>query len=319
MDKEKFDNRILETAIIKVIAFFDLFEYPLTALEIRGNLSAAPDWGELLAVLDKLIGRVPFSSTVAAESPRLEAREGFYFLPGRAETIVTRQKRYNYTRRKLAIARRFTFLFGLFPFVRVVALANFVGSHNLRDGSDIDFFIITSARRLWLSRLYCAGLAKLLNRRPTSRTKRDRLCLSFYISTDHLDIEDLRLSGADPYFDYWRRGLVVLYNKDKTYEKFLAANRLTSDGMSVDAQSLPVGETLSAVAPAWPGRFGDWLEKAAKAWQLQILPDALRTAMNNSDGVVVSDAILKLYYRDRRREFLEKYGNKLHEIIPTGD
>jgi hypothetical protein len=281
------------TAIIQVVAFFDLFEYPLTAYEIWNNLDGSAQLTEVLIILDQ-------ETSGQGAAGQLQQQAGFYFLAGRAATVITRRQRYNYSARKIAIARRFTRAFSWCPFIQVVALANSIGSHNLRDGSDIDFFIITSAGRLWLSRLYCAGLAKILQSRPTAVTKRDKICLSFYISTDHLNLSDLRLAGDDPYFDYWRRGLVLLYNKNKAYAAFRAANQ---SGVSAPAQP-----EITKV------RLSRW-ESAAKIWQLKIMPPALRSAMNNSDGVVINDAVLKLYQRDRRREFLEKYGKTLQEIF----
>jgi hypothetical protein len=290
------DNSLIR-AIIEVIAFFDLFEYPLTAYEIGANLQPPRKLVEVMRSLDQEINGHPTSTASAV----IGQQNGFYFLRGREATVTTRQQRHNYSCRKIAIARRFSRAFSWCPFVRVIAVANSIGSHNLRDGSDIDFFIITAARRLWLSRLYCAGLAKLLNSRPTTQTKQDKICLSFYISTEHLNLQDLQLPGRDPYFDYWRRGLVVLYNQDKTYEQFLAANRLRDFA-------------AAAASPVRAPKSSRW-EGLAKHWQLKIMPPVLRAAMNNSDGVVVNDAVLKLYQRDRRREFLEKYGNRLQEIF----
>ncbi|MFA5184448.1 MAG: hypothetical protein WC456_02865 [Patescibacteria group bacterium] len=283
-------NESLETAIIKVVAFFDLFEHPLTAYEIWKNIEQPAELSEILTVLDKL-------------PAALGCRNGFYFLAGREEIVTTRQKRHNYTDRKIKIARRFTKFFQLFPSVRMIAVANSIGQYNLRDESDIDFFIITAPGRLWLSRLYCTGLAKLLNSRPTPQAKRDKICLSFYISDDHLDISDLRLTGADPYFDYWRRHLVLLYNKKGTYEKFLSAN---GNRPAQADQERDKGQTARRSLMS--------LENLAKRLQLKIMPPALAAAMNNSDGVVVNDSVLKLYQHDRRREFAEKYGQKINEI-----
>ena len=281
----------LEKAIVKVIAFFDLFDYPLTVYEIWENLDKKTNLGDILNILGKM------DSVVSG-------KDGFYFLSGRAEIIVIRQKRYNYSYCKIKIAQRFVRLFRLLPSVKVVAVANSLGQYNLRDGSDIDFFIIAAPRRLWLSRLYCTGLAKILNSRPTIKTKKDKICLSFYVSEDHLDISDLRLSGTDPYFDYWRRNLVLLYNKKRTYERFLVANNLK-------------GGSATDLVPVYPPRLGFFLnffEDIAKKIQLKIMPAALTAIMNKSDGVVVNDSVLKLYREDRRRVYAEKYGKKINEI-----
>jgi hypothetical protein len=171
----------------------------------------------------------------------------------------------------------------------------------LRDESDIDLFIITAPGRIWLVRFFCVGLSKLLNRRPTAKNKRDKICLSFYISTNHLNLDDLRLPGGDPYFHYWLRGLVLLYNKKRTYEQFLAANNLQPSEASVPKEPKNI--------------FGDYLERLVKRWQLKIMPTVLKEQMNRSSGVVVSDAVLKLYAVDRRAEFLKKFNYKMHALL----
>jgi hypothetical protein len=288
MPESEVKNRSgLREAIIRVIAFFDLFDYPLTALEISAHLGGTYLLSEIQAGLDT--GDV------------WEQEEGFYFLPGRREIITTRQSRYNYSARKMKIARRFARAFRLLPGVRAVALANSIGFYNMRDGSDIDFFIITAPGRIWLSRLYCTGLAKLLNSRPTAANKKDKICLSFYISSDCRDLKSLRLPGPDPYFDYWLSGLVLLYNKENTYQHFLAGNGLNE-------------ARAGAEAPVIVRSLG-LLERIAKIIQLKIMPSSLRAAMNNSDGVVVNDQVLKFYQSDRRREILEKYEKKIHNLL----
>ncbi|HZJ40844.1 MAG TPA: hypothetical protein VFD16_01100, partial [Candidatus Saccharimonadales bacterium] len=59
----------------------------------------------------------------------------------------------------------------------------------------------------------------------------------------------------------------------------------------------------------------DALEKLAKNLQLKIMSPALKLAMNNSDGVFVSDSVLKLYLGDRRRLFAEKFKSKYDELL----
>ena len=288
---EKFDSNLKE-AIIRVVAFFDLFDYPLTALEISAHL-------EFRFRDDHLFNSV--QDILDADQNIWQQVEGFYFLSGREEIIITRQSRYNYSARKLKIARRFVRVFSWLPSVRLIALANSIGFYNLRDGSDIDFFIITEPGKIWLSRLYCTGLAKLLNSRPTAKNKRDKICLSFYISSDYLNLSSLRLPSKDPYFDYWLSGLILLYNKKDTYNLFLSANETESGRISPVVNSRPLSPGL--------------LERIAKTIQLKIMPPELKAAMNNSDGVVVSDQVLKFYQSDRRREISEKYEKKVRLIL----
>ncbi|MFA5753736.1 MAG: hypothetical protein WC905_00020 [Patescibacteria group bacterium] len=285
----------LEKAISRLIAFFDLFEYPLTPWEVWHYLDERFRLSDIMAALDRLAG-----SGATAQEAAIGHQAGFYFLRGREKTITTRQQRHNYSQRKINIAKRFGRLFSWLPAVKVVAVANSLGGYNLRDGSDIDFFIITAAGRIWLSRLFCTGLAKILNRRPTARHKRDRICLSFYLADDHLALSELALPGFDPYFHYWQRSLIVLYNKDRKYQAFLAANRL------------PGGQAAKAVKNS--GHLANHWEKMAKRWQLKIMPVALLSQNGGTGGVVLGDSIIKLYLSDRRLEFSKKYEEKIQVL-----
>lgn len=283
----------IKEAITAVIVFFDLFDYPLSDYEIWKYLDKKIDFLELKKALSIL--------------NEIENQDGFFFLSGRSEIIISRKKRHNYTQRKIKIAKRFGKMFSLLPWVKTIILSNSIGQFNLRDGGDIDFFIITSPRRIWLTRFFCAGLAALLNSRPKSKNKRDKICLSFYITIDSLNLDDLKLPESDPYFFYWLRSFILLYNKDGIYEKFLNANNLPNN--SAFSKKISNSE-LNKRTPLF-----DLLENISKKLQFLIMSPVLKMAINNSVGVVINDKVLKLYLRDNRQEYLEKYGNKLKQVF----
>lgn len=276
----------------KVIAFFDLFDYPLSAFEIWKYSGKMASFREIGLVLE-------------CENSIISNKNGLFFLAGRESIVETRAQRYNYSNRKLKSARRFIKLFKLLPFIKVIALANSMGAYNLRDGSDIDIFVVCAARRIWLTRFLMASAAKFLNRRPTAKNKRDKICLSFYISTEHLNLDDLKLKNEDPYFYYWLRSLILLYNKDEVYEKFLDANNVIVGDRGERSAAKKLSDNL----------FLNFFEFLSKKIQLLIMSPALKQAMNNSTGVVINDQVLKLYLRDNRQEYAEKYGNKIREIF----
>lgn len=286
-------NSDIKRAITGTIAFFDLFDFPPTAREIRANLDSYYNLLEVIRALE--------------ECPGINTYQGQYFLSGRQKIIATRKKRYNYYCRKLKIARRFAGLFAVCPVVRAVYLSNTIGSHNLRDDGDIDFFIIAAPGKIWQARLYCAGLAALLNKRPKKNNKRDKICLSFYVSADQLNLSHLKLQPADPYFDYWLRNLVLLYNRKRTHESFLVANK----------PGLP-GSKDNYRGQSFPEKIGI-IERFSRALQLAIMNPALKEAAKKPSGVVINNQTLKLYLKDSRQEYLQKYGDKLQQIFAQND
>jgi len=293
------ENALIAKNILKILVFFDLFDHPLTLLEIQNYLGGGISLAEVWAGLADLL-----------ERQKIAEQSGFYFLTGREVIITIRKQRFNYTNRKLKIARLFSAWLKLWPFVKIIAVSNSIGDRNLRRESDIDFFIIASPGRLWLTRFLAAGLAKLIGQRPTQQKKQDKICLSFYLSASQLNIETLKLSGSDPYFDYWRRNLLVVYDRGGWEEKFLAAN-----GLVEEATPLAGDRTGKLTAPirffSW---LGDGLENLLRTGQLKIMPPALKEALNNSRGVVANNQVLKFYLTDRRTEFLNRFNEKINEL-----
>ena len=293
---------ILKEAIVRAIVFFDLFDYPLSPYEIWQYLGQRATLLEVKNILNEGLAGIASAN-------------GFYFLGSRQEMLLERQKRYHFSATKFKLARRAVRLFRLVPFIKMIAVSNIIGAHNLRDGSDIDLFIVTSPQRLWLTRLFCAGLAKILGWRPTRDVKRNKICLSFYISSDNLDLKSLKLNSEDLYFNYWLAGLVPVYDRHQTYASLIATNSWLKE-------CLPNWQELQANSreqktnddQMFAGILNCW-EKKTMAWQLKIMPLALKSLVNIDTRVRADDKIIKLYLVDRRREFLEKFSERLDQVL----
>ena len=91
-----------------------------------------------------------------------------------------------------------------------MALCNSRAMGEADENSDIDLFIITKKGNLWTARCIVTVLSSLMGirRRNThglqkwgpdyiKRTK-DKFCLSFFITEEHLDFDDIRLQPEDP-------------------------------------------------------------------------------------------------------------------------
>jgi len=300
------NNNKIQEAVLKTVIFFDLFNYPLTNWEIWQYLKLEISLGVLeQAVLDLVL------------AGSLEQYDGFYFLPGRAEIIETRRERYNFANYKIKLARRATKLFKWLPSVKLVAVANLIGHHNLRNESDVDIFIVSSPNRLWLTRLFCTGLMKITKQRPTKECKRNKMCLSFYAAADGLAMEPLRFKPSDPYFDHWFLGLYPIYDNDK----YLAYMRFKNPWLKKSfPNSLLLRENfpdnyfsknlLDKILYYGANVLNAWSKKI----QVAIMPKVLKDLANKDTGVVLNDQILRFYLKDKRQEFLDKYNKRLAEF-----
>jgi len=334
---------------VKTVAFFDLFDYPLTSWEVW--ILGYWDTG-ILNTRYWNIGNLLDSGGLDSI---IESKNGFYYLQGREGIIKTRMARYNYTDRKFKRAMRVAKLFKFIPWIKMIAVGNIIGAHNLKDRSDIDFFIITENKRIWITRFFCAGLMKLLGMRPKEGNEQDKICLSFFVSESAMDLQKLMLgsrssesfspvlreglgsgdsdeakknptsdirhptSDNDIYFIYWLAGLALIYDTGGVYEKFIQTNNWIKE-------CLPNWQPMQAAGRRDSGKgfsnfyydladllFGG-LEKNVKKLQLKKLPCDLKNLMNKDTRVVINDQVLKLHVKDRREEYRRRWMEKVAEI-----
>ncbi len=297
-------NRKIEIkkAIIKLIAFFDLFSYPLTSFEIWQYLGVKVHWSDIIDILNK------------SKLVRLETRNGFYFLKGRGSIVDIRMERYNYYQKKIKRAKKISFIFKKIPGVKMIALSNTIGDYNLRKESDIDLFIVAEAGKIWTTRLFCVLVIKFLGLRPKPNNEKDKICLNFFTTPKFFNFENLRLKD-DIYFAYWMAGLDPIYNSNHTYEKFIKENNWLEE----ELPNWNIKSTLNfkknfKTIKRVLNIFIIPTEKLSKMIQLSFMNKDLKEGMNKDNRVVINDDILKLHSKDRRGEYVEKYIKNLEKI-----
>jgi hypothetical protein len=288
--------------LVATVAFFDMFNYPLTAWELF-RLSPEPtDFNTILNELKTL-------------PEQLEHSQGFYFLSGRSNIIAKRKTTYNLANAKNKIALKTVKKLSWLPGLKMTAVCN---NFYYTPSSDIDIFIIAQAERLWLSRLLITCLTHLLGRRRHGRQVADRLCLSFYVSEADLNLKSATLE-TDPYFYYWLAFLLPLSGQT-TYQKFWQANNwleaklpnlkpIRTNKIFYSSLSLPIHNFWFNLS------FGAWLEKLAKNIQTaKMTRNTSSLAQAHDTRVIISDTMLKFHENDRRAEFLERYQDKLKNL-----
>lgn len=300
------DNNIneIERSIFALVLFFDIFDFPLTSFEVWKYLSVTSDLFFVEEILSDLVS-----------SGKIQQQQGFVFLPGRESIIVERLQRYNYAERKFArvawVARVFKFI----PWVKMIAVGNLIGAGNLRDGGDIDIFIITQKNRLWLSRFFCTALMKISRMRPRPGDERDKICLSFFVSETALNLENLLLDN-DWYLVYWLACLQVIFDRDQSYQKLIKNNQWLKDKLP---NWFPAIQGTRHEIVSFPDniffRLIDLifskLEKFMQKWQINHFPPEIKILMNKDTRVIASETIIKLHTNDRREYFRGKFLEKL--------
>jgi len=305
-DRTSADRR---RSLLAALAYFDLFDYPLTLVELgRFRYRFPGDGAGTSAHADILDG---------LDTPAVGTRDGYYFLAGREAIVEVRKRRYRLAEKKFARARRIVRALRYLPSVRYAAVCNSLALSNADKESDIDLFIVVRHGFLWITRLFVAGMLAALRLRPTGASHADKVCLSFFLSERTLDLSRLALEPDDTYLRYWIATLVPLYDADGLHARLLGANawvaeRLPGSGATDAGQQRAFAPPRFAFAAALP-LFGA-LEPAARRFQMRMFPAEISGMANLDSRVLVSDDILKFHVNDRRAHFERLFREKLREF-----
>ncbi len=296
------DSLSLRQSLLAALAYFDLFEYPLTLMELlRFRFGGSAD-ATASAVLEALDGA------------SVGAKDGYWFLAGRESTVETRRRRFRLAGEKYVRARTVVRWLRLLPSVRMVAVCNSLALANADTESDIDLFVVVRPGALWITRLLAVGALAVLGLRPTGESHADKVCMSFFVSEDAMDLSRLSIGPEDTYLRYWIATLVPLHDAGGIFASFLAANAWAAD-------LLPGAPAAPLRAPRPVVRSAGFLlpllrrlDGPAKRLQLRMFPAEIAAAANLDSRVVVSDDILKFHVTDRRAYFERQFRERLRDI-----
>jgi len=304
------DNEIIKRAILEVIVFFDIFDLPLTVFAIWQSLKIKTTYNRVLNTLEN-----DLLTTVEKKGP-------FYFLSGRRSIQYNKIKQAKLAQTKEKVAYKTAKLLRFINGIKMVAVCN---NFYYAKESDVDIFIIIQKNRMWISRFLITFLVHLSRLRRHNKKINNRACLSFYISENNLNIKNLSLPDSDPYLCFWAKNFKPIYD-DNVYNSFWEHNswlkesfpnkgtRISVDRCLVKDNFLSLG--IKKLNFLWFDSFvGNILEKMFKKIQLKKINNNQNSNLKKNDtGVVVSDTVLKFHENDRRREFKEKFINKMNNL-----
>lgn len=207
----------MEKAILRTLAYADIFDYPLTSEEIFRFLIA--DEPSSLSSFEKTLSRMR-----AGKKLRTDTQGRFYFLLGRKELVSRRKKREKISQEKLKLAQKTARLLKIISTIKLIGLTGKLAMENAEKEDDIDLLVITSRNRLWLTRLLAVVGLELLGqrRRPKQREVQNKICLNIFLDESQLVLPS---QERDLYSAHEVIQMKPLWDSNRTYAKFLKANQ----------------------------------------------------------------------------------------------
>lgn len=303
----------MEKAICKTLAYSDIFDYPLKAWEIhKWLISKKASLQQVERVLKRLIN-----------DGRIGKRGDFYFLKNRISIVKKRLDREKQSEKFLEKAGRVGELLKTIPFIKLVGISGNLAMKNSSKNDDIDFFIITTKDRIFLTRILVLGLLSVLNLRRKRGQKTaeaaGKICINLLLEEDRLalDIKDI-------YIAHELLQLKVLWERGGIYNKLLDENGwafkylpnwlgkgvwlVESKGKSQSKQSQKRKSSIDYL--------GNLSEIISREFQLKIMRQSLLSSkMKKPQGDErILPGALYFHPNDHRKSALNAYHKKLEKL-----
>jgi predicted nucleotidyltransferase len=189
--------------ILATLAYFDMFNYPLTRAEVYLFLKKKYNYDFFDDALKCLLN-----------SGIIHQFAQFYTLKNDHYLIVRRNEGNQKAAELIKIAGRVGDLLIKFPYVRGIAISGSLSKNFADEQSDIDLFIITEKNRLWIARTIMHCFKKL-----TFLVNKEHLfCMNYFIDMEQLEIIEKNIYTAIEV------GTLIPLQGDIVFEKFYTAN-----------------------------------------------------------------------------------------------
>ena len=202
-----------ERSILHTLRYFAQFQY-------------APTFAELHTFMDTEISSTLLMKllTLLEKSQKIVKKEGYYTVGEYDQYIdmtVQKQKISNKKKNKI---KRYIERLSRLKSILLVGFSGSIAMNNANIPDDIDLFIISEHKKMWITRLLSISLAELFStRRKYAQTEaKDALCLNLFFDKNDLTVPN---SKQNAYVAHEVLQLKPIINKKQTYEQFLDANK----------------------------------------------------------------------------------------------
>lgn len=301
----------LKESIYATLAFFDLFDHPLTLVELHAFLL-----GNTVTVAYSLEDIGNFLQT----DKQIAMHNGYYYFLGRENILSLRFERQNIADQYWKKVHTFLPWLQMIPYVRMVAVCNTLALNVATSESDIDLFIITKKKRIFLARTFCTLFFLFFGVLRHHNKIAGRFCLSFYVSEESLNLEHIQIRPYDIYLFFWFVTLKPFFG-EYMYSRFLEANRWSGEYFSVSGfqqQKWKKYGILKRIALFQEFflnlGFGFLFEKILTyihLWRYE----KRRACLGAESSVIVNKTMLKFHNVDRRKEFANQWEKRYKKFL----
>jgi hypothetical protein len=300
----KISLNIIRQDILKTLAYFDIFNYPLTKEDIRSFMSRPYNQSSIEETLSSLL----FDEVIFRTGE-------FYSLQNKPSLAEIRQCGNKRAIQQLSVAKKAAGIIFRFPYVQAVAISGSLSKNFADEKADIDFFIITTANRLWIART----LMHLFKKLTYLAGKQHWFCMNYYIDEAALEIKEKNIFTA--------MEIVTLLPMHQTncFQNFIKANAWTNNYFPLKKNSF---EGISIIKKGWITKFTERifnsrLGNAADKWLMNLTDKRwkkkTRQGKLNDHGTKIGMNVGRHFSKPDPKNFqakvLQQYETKIQRLL----
>jgi len=290
--------------ILATLAYFNLFDYPLKKNEILIFLGHCNDYREFEQALTNLL----------KDSAVYKIAE-FYSLQNDFKLAIRRFRGNEKAMNMLKKAEKAAAIIAAFPFVKAVGVSGSLSKYFADEQSDIDFFVITQANRLWIARTFLHIFKKL----TFIVHRQNYFCMNYFIDDEEPAILEKNIYTA-------MEVVTVLPLRDNgIFDQFFKANSWVSvffPNKYLHAPSVhtPARSWIKSVTEKLlNNQLGNSLDnflmnQTARKWNAKTLSNK-----KDNKGMLMSMHVGKHFSKPNpeifQKKILQSYENSLSEIF----
>lgn len=295
---------ITEQNILKTLGYFDLFQYPLT----REEIGLFHPVHILHPAIDVALGSLLDHNAVYKLGE-------FYALRDDLNLAQRRTKGNAMALQQMKRAGKVAKLLSGFPYVKAVAVSGSLSKNFADERTDIDFFIITEANRLWIART----IMHLYKKLTFIVGHQHWFCMNYYVDEAVPEISEKNI------FTAMETVTLLPMQGKRSLDHFIAMNNWVKE-------YLPVKKIVTSnTAEITPGffrqmmenifnghrgdQFDDWLMRLTeKRWQKKMKQQRLSRS-GHSMSMVVGKHVSKPNPKNFQDKVVEQYNYKLQQLL----
>jgi len=312
----------LRNSILATIVYYDIFDYPLTLLEVYKFLINP---GRVVRVTGGLgeidLGDVLKEIRDLVKSGILGQKNGFYFLSSHDNLYGLRINNQKITDQKWKKFLKVVKFLALAPYLRGVFASGSMALGNTTEESDFDVLIIAKPGRLYTCRLFLWLISSLLGvrRKKNEKIAPDKLCFNHYITEDNLALVHRSLFNAQTYIN-----LKPAMIKPELIDKFYISNLWLNDyaynfKVQKDFTRRNINTPRFFKFLAKIGEFildvslGDWFEELSKHRQQKLIRNNPIT-YRSGGRITFNNKELEFHPHSFEKVVVEEYGKGIRRV-----